>query len=1001
MKKFIIIFASVIAFLLLAAVLIPVLFKDDIQAQINKSLDENLNAKVYFDPDNFGLTLFKNFPNPTVTMADFGIIGTEEFEGDTLVHIGDFNISIDLFSLFGDNYKINSINLIDPKIYVKVLEDGTANYMIAKETEEVEEDTTETSNFNLSIESWKIENGYIKYDDKSMGFYGEFQGLEHKGSGDISLDIYDLKTYTRIAKTFVVYDGVSYLNGQETMADVTININMPEFKFTFKENLLKVNDFGLSFGGYIAMPQEDIDMDIYFASQYSDIKSLYSLIPGVYTEGYENIKAEGEMNFDGYVKGIYSETSMPAYKVALVAKNGNIQYPDLPTPISNINIDMLVECKDGVIDNTLIDIKQMHFDMGSNPFDGSLLIRNLKNYSMKANLRTSLNLAELSTMFPMEGLTMRGLFKLNLKADGVYDSIRNIIPAIEADMSMKEGYVKSDTFPKALENMSFVAKAACKTGKMQDGMLTVNDFIVTMGEDKLAGSLVLNNFENYNWDLKVKGGLDLEVISEIYPVEGMNYSGHVAADITTKGTYSDVEAERYDRLPTSGSVELTNFKYTSEELPGGVNIPASSVIFTPKNMEINSMSGTIGRSDFAVKGSINNYIDYVFQENALLKGKMYLTSKVIDVNEWMTGEPTEEVEDTMALEVIQIPKNVDFEFVSSIQTIYYDNLKLQNAKGLLVVRDGILNMKDLSFDMLGGNIVINGTYNTQDIDKPAFDYKMKVKSVSIPQAFNAFNTVKMFAPMAQLMSGDVSTDFNISGLLNQDLTPKFTSMNGKGLLEITEAFMTDTKLVAGLSSFLKTDAKSSSANKMSFKDVIMSAKIEDGRGHVNPFEVKIGDNPAKISGSIGIDGSLDYVVNTEVDAGQLGQQVNSLIAGFTGGDKAAAGSKMKLNIGVGGTYDKPKFNLLGATSADGKPMTVQETAKQEIKSQVEETKKEVETQVKQEAEKVVEEKKEEVQQQVDTLKKQAEKEVKDNLQKEIDKSSDNLKKSFKDLFKKK
>ena len=157
------------------------------------------------------------------------------------------------------------------------------------------------------------------------------------------------------------------------------------------------------------------------------------------------------MSFSGKVKGIYNDSSMPAYNVSLKVANGLISYPDLPTPIRNINIDMLIDCNDGNYENTLIDIKTMHMDLGSNPIDGSLIVRNLKDYSMKADLKASLNLAELSSMFPMEGLDMKGIFKMNLKADGIYDSIHNMMPSIDATMSMENGYIKSSEFPKAFE----------------------------------------------------------------------------------------------------------------------------------------------------------------------------------------------------------------------------------------------------------------------------------------------------------------------------------------------------------------------------------------------------------------------------------------------------------------------------------------------------------------------------------------------------------------------
>lgn len=1010
MKKFIIVLASIVTLLLIVAILIPVIFKDDIQKQVRTALDDNIDAHIYFEPSKFGFTLFKEFPNPTAYIEDFGIVGKDLFEGDTLMSVGSFNITIDFFSLFGDHYSIKSINLVKPRVNIKVLKDGSANYDIVAESETVEKPEEKSpSEINLKIERWIISNGKINYMDEAMDMNMVLEGLNHNGSGDISSDVYDLKTFTTIDRALVAYEGTSYLSGQKLSADLTLNINMAELKFAFKENEVKVNDFPLSFDGYLAMPSDDIEMDISFASKNSSIKSLYSLIPGAYTEGFEGIKAEGNMSFSGFVKGIYNEQTMPAYNVALIASDGMIAYPDLPTPIKNINIDMLVDCKDGVIDHTLINIKKMHMDLGNNPFDGSLIIRNLKDYSMKADLSASLNLAELSTMFPIEGLDMKGIFKMKLKADGIYDSIQMVMPSIDAGMSLENGYIKSSEFPKALENISFASSVSCATGKMEDMLVNVEDFKLAMEGDELYANLELKNMVDYQWDLELKGGLDLEVISEVYPIEGMNYSGHVSASVETKGKYSDVEAEKYDRFPTSGAIQLNDFNFVSEDLPQGLMISTSEISMDPKQIEIVSFDGNIGKSDMRLDGYIMNYIDYVFKENALLKGTMELSSTVLDVNEWMIDEPdtgeTQE-EDPAEMEVIVIPGNIDFEFNSDIKTIVYDNLNLQNAKGLLTLRNGILDISNLSFDMLGGSIVMNGKYDTRNPDEPAFDYNLNVNSLSIPQTFASFETVQKFAPMAKLMNGDFSTDFKVRGLLNNDLSPVYESLNGKGVIKIAEAFLNDSKLVSGISGFMKSDATST---QMKLKDVIMQTSIENGRVHVAPFDVQMAGQTANLSGSIGPDGSIDYDVSTEVDAGAVGQQVNQLLAGLKGQEASTASSKIKLNFKVGGTYDDMKIKLAGTTNADGTTNTVKEQvkleAKKEVEKKVDEVKQEAQEIIKTETQELVEKAEERLQDQLDTLKNNITENLKEEagglVSDELDSTANELKNSVKKLFKRK
>ncbi|MDZ7648734.1 MAG: hypothetical protein U5K54_17005 [Cytophagales bacterium] len=42
---------------------------------------------------------------------------------------------------------------------------------------------------------------------------------------------------------------------------------------------------------------------------------------------------------------------------------------------------------------------------------------------------------------------MKGQFSINASAKGVYDSLKKIIPAIDASMALSKGFIKSSEFP--------------------------------------------------------------------------------------------------------------------------------------------------------------------------------------------------------------------------------------------------------------------------------------------------------------------------------------------------------------------------------------------------------------------------------------------------------------------------------------------------------------------------------------------------------------------------
>lgn len=926
LKWTLIILGSLIVLIIAAAAILPAVFKDDIKAAINDQLAKSVNADVVFE--DFDLSLFKNFPNVTVQVTNMGVVNREPFAGQALFAAREFQVEVNLADvLFGDQLRVKGISLIEPIINVQVLADGRANYDIAMPSTDTTTTTEEASEFSFGIDHWEIVDGDVTYNDLSLPFLLRVKHLDHEGSGDFTQDVFDLKTKTTADTVTMAYDGSEYLSNKRADIDAVVSISEEYSKYTFKENTAKVNDFALHFDGWFKMNENDYGIDISFNTPETSFKSLLSLVPGMFTESFKDIETKGDLSFKGFVKGTYSDSlqQMPAFNLNLLVKDAMFKYPDLPTAIENINVDLLVDNKDGVIDNTIVDLKKLHLDFGSNPVDARALITKMYPTNVDAEVKAKLNLGELNKMFPMEGLSMKGSYAVDLKAKGVYDSLKKTIPAIDAAMSLGGGYVKSADFPMAMDDIHFTSTIKNATGKMAETFINVNDFSVLMDGEKFSADLFLQNLDDYTWDLKAKGGIDLEKMTKVFPIEGMTLAGKVKADIQTKGKYSDVQAEKYDKLPTSGTASLKDFKYITTDLPP-VGLSQATMIFDPKKIELKDVNGTIGKSDFAVNGSVLNYLGYVFGKGETIKGVVTFNSTLLDLNEFMTEtEETATPEDTSSLSVIPVPRDINFTLKSDIKKVKLMNFNITNAVGDIIVNDGVADLSGLKFNMLGGGFVVNGKYDTRDLAHPKYDFGLNIQNVSMREASQASSLVSSYAPIAGFVNGNFSTDFKIAGELLQNMMPNLGTVNGKGLVKIAQASLKDSKLVSGITSLTKLD----NSSEVTLKDVAMKTKIENGRLSVEPFDVKIGSYKTTVTGSTGLDQSIDYTLKMDVPAGKLGNEVNSLLASKAG-IKPDANGNIPVNIALGGTVTSPSPKLVA--SAEQKEQVkeaVTNTAKEE------------------------------------------------------------------------
>ena len=921
LKWFLIVLGTIVILFLAVAIIVPAVFKDDIKALLEKEVAKSVNADVVFE--DFDLSFFSNFPNITAGLDNLGVMNREPFAGEMLFATEKFEVEVNLLDmLFSDALQVKGISLIRPVINVKVLKDGRANYDIAMPST----DTTasdEPSEFSFGIDHWQIVDGNVSYDDQSLNMLLTLTGLNHSGSGDFTQDVFDMKTKTIADSVSTSFEGVEYLTNKKVEIDATLNISEEYSKYTFKDNTAKVNDFAMHVDGWLKLNENDMDMDLSFNTPENSFKSLLSLVPGVYTENFDDIKTEGELAFDGFAKGKYSDTQLPAFNVTLLVKDAMFQYPDLPTAVSNINLDLLVDNKDGKMENTIIDLKKMHLDFGSNPVDARARVTKFYPTNVDAELKGKLNLAELNKMFPMEGLEMKGQYAIDLQAKGIYDSLRKLIPAINANMSLADGYIKSSDFPIPMDDMHFTSSIKNTSGKMAETFIRVDDFSMLMDGEKLNADLLLQNLDNYTWDLKVNGGVDLEKITKIFPLEGMTLAGKVKANIQTKGNYADVEAERYERLPTSGTASLQNFRYESTDLPV-VTMSQASMVFDPKKIALQNVNGTIGKSDFNVSGSVLNYLGYVFGENEVIRGNVTFNSNLLDLNEFMSGEEEAVPEDTASFSTIPVPRNIDFVLSSNIKAVKLMDFNITNASGDIIVKDGVANLNGLRFDMLGGNFVVTGAYNTRDIEHPKYDFGLKIDNMSIQQAASSFSIVKTFAPIAGLVQGKFSTDFKVDGELLKNMMPNMATVDGDGLIKIAQASLKDSKLLSGITSLTKLD----DTDDVTLKDVLMSASIDDGKLSVKPFDVSLGNYKTTVSGSTQLDGTIDYNLKMDVPAGKLGTQFNTLISKYSG-QQTDPNSTIPLTIALVGKYNDPKPTLVMDEQTEQVKEAVKEAAKEE------------------------------------------------------------------------
>lgn len=426
MKKLIISITIIIGIIIATLIIIPFFFKDKLVDLIKQQANKNINATVNFN-NNIGLSLIKNFPNFTINIKDLSVIGINDFEGDTLISWDNLEATVDVMSVInGEQIIIRKILVESPVINAKVLANGKTNWDITKSDSSKNQiaDTAQTK-FNLSLKKLKINNANIAYNDKVMGINTHLTGMDYDMIGDFTQDIFELNILSSIKQFDLVYGGITYLRKVNTGVNVTLDMNMPEMRYTFKENSISLNELVFNFEGFIQMLNEDILMDIKYDAENASFKSFLSLVPGAYSDNFADVKTSGTLAFNGFAKGTYSEKTLPAFAFNAIVSNAMFQYPALPVPVKDIQMKLAVTNNNGQLNNTTINLSKFHMDVVGDAFDAKLIANNImKDPYIDSWLKGKINLNNLNKITPLEnGMSFSGIIIADVTAIGKVSDI--------------------------------------------------------------------------------------------------------------------------------------------------------------------------------------------------------------------------------------------------------------------------------------------------------------------------------------------------------------------------------------------------------------------------------------------------------------------------------------------------------------------------------------------------------------------------------------------------
>jgi len=589
---------------------------------------------------------------------------------------------------------------------------------------------------------------------------------------------------------------------------------------------------------------------------------------------------------------------------------------------------------------------------GSIAMPGDTMEVDVKFNTAKKEFKSLLSLIPLIYTKDFETVKTQGDLLLEGYVKGqMYDSI---MPNAGIKLLVSNAMFRYPDLPRSVEKIAIDLSAFYDGKQMDNSLLDINAFHFEIGNNPM--DLVLNiktPISDPSLNAKFNGSIDFEGLRDVMPLDSIELKGKLTAALDMMGSLSMIEKEQYESFKADGFIKLNGFEFKSADLPTAFLIRNAVLNFTPKIVQLEDFDATLGNSDFKLAGELTNFIPYALSDKTL-SGKLSFNSNLLDLNQFMSEEPAAAettTTDTSAMELIELPKNIDFAMTSKISRINFDKLIISNVDGTIYLKDGKAVMEKLAMNLLEGSLLLSGEYNTQDLTKAFVDFNMDIKGFDIPASFVAFNTVQKLAPVAKNAKGKYNLAMSFRSFLDAQMSPVMSSVVGEGSFSSANVEIVNSNMFGKIADQLKNDKY----RNLSLKDVAFTFQIKDGRIYLDPFDTKMGASTFNISGDQGIDQSMNYKILYAMPRSEFGGAANALLNNLSDqaaskGVNVAMADVVKINVLAGGTISDPKISL--SLSEDGKT-GVKDMVKDQVKKVVEEKKAEVKAKVKEEAEKLI------------------------------------------------
>lgn len=697
-----------------------------------------------------------------------------------------------------------------------------------------------------------------------------------------------------------------------------LELTFADTLLTIKKSDVAINNVHFENKGFVQFfpHQKKIKVNIDSELSTQSLKNIASTIPPRFLS-QDGLKAKGSVDLKTHTEGIYSKDSFPVVNSYFKLMNGSIGYKKFKGEIEEMNADIHTYINLNSPEKSFSEIKTfnvlgtgINMDISGNirqltqqpiinlqsiaDIDFNTITNNFPvhpSIKLKGTIHSDL-LAEFSTAdvedFHFRKVNLNAILNVNdLLLSSTKDSALissklinlKIHKGEDADRSLSATLTINTTLAKYRDLLDTSMKQVNFDFKADEKTTTLPQF---------KAEMKLQNFEMQATDSIYSYIKNLKMDAEFIP-KSDNNAAQMASEIMTDSvtlsqktafvtimgaqTHLKVSKTPANIWEPSGNLSFKSIYAHAPEYVYNLKTSQSGIAFVNDDITLNRTKINFGDTDMTLTGELKHARG--FKNGELVTANLKVESDFTDANQLMlalappeTGEivtaKDEVVLDsvkaanvTPGKRIFRIPKQCDFRFSTYVKAFRMGFININDIKGEMTVKDGVVKMNDIKLTTLSANMDAYMKYNPKSDKEASLDFRFYISQIDMNQINDVVPVMDTLFPAIKSFEG--KADFRIKGnvLLNENLDFKLPSLRGVAALKARNILVVNDPAFNDVAKAISFKPKQKNPVKT------FDAEVEFKKGEVQilPALLEVDKYRIALGGVQRLDMSYDYHVS--------------------------------------------------------------------------------------------------------------------------------------------